>query len=229
MIISHRHKSIFIHIPKTAGSAVTVALAPCLGPFVIRVGALYDCLRAGVWPNFRTCLDMMHPRAIRALLRALSNRDMKMLLQAQKRRYHFLADGRAHAGADTISANYPEAWADYYRFCFVRNPFERMVSYYLWLKRRHNYRDFRAYLETVSYKPQYMLEGRVAVDFVGRYENLVADFSHVCKQIGISSADSLPIVKKGPDYSYREYYGPLERRMVEDIWGEEIERFGYSF
>jgi len=71
-------------------------------------------------------------------------------------------------------------------------------------------------------------EGRIVVDFVGRYENLQDDCQRVCDIIGIECTLShLNKTKRSRDF--REYYSSRTKRMVEEIYGRDIEAFGYEF
>lgn len=51
MIISHRHKFIFIHVPKTAGSTVSAYLAREFGPWDVQLGSWKDALGNGAKAN----------------------------------------------------------------------------------------------------------------------------------------------------------------------------------
>jgi hypothetical protein len=68
-------------------------------------------------------------------------------------------------------------------------------------------------------------------DFVGRFENLEADFEYVTKRIGIDAqlphaADTSSIRSSRP---YRDFYDEKLARMVGERYREDIEIFGYSF
>lgn len=61
MIISHKHKFIFIHCRKVAGSSISAFLSNKLGRFDLQIGAWGDSFDLGVLPNLRCFLDLLYP------------------------------------------------------------------------------------------------------------------------------------------------------------------------
>ena len=102
-----------------------------------------------------------------------------------------------------------------YKFCFVRNPYDRLFSAYTFLKEGGiNNQDLEfsnSYLQEfisfdefvlkglekeeiinwVHFKPQYTFvcdeNDNIVMDFIGKMENLKADFNTVCKHLNIES------------------------------------------
>src|SRR5690606_16567753 len=97
----------------------------------------------------------------------------------------------------------------YYKFTFVRNPWDRMVSiykYYAFYRicdfPRFVAKEFPSDLMKERYwfvcpQSDYLLDedGEVRVDFIGRYENLQKDFEKVCEKIGLPPLE-VPYVNK---------------------------------
>ena len=121
----------------------------------------------------------------------------------------------AHLKAtEYVSCGYlsPEQFEGYFKFSFVRNPWDRIISEYKY--RGYPIRlDFKTYLfkhlpkpgftDTYCHiLPQYDFlfdeRGTLLVDFVGRYESLQADFDTVCARLGISPRP-LPHVNRSED------------------------------
>jgi hypothetical protein len=140
-----------------------------------------------------------------------------------------------------------------FKFAFVRNPFDRAVSLYRYLRRIRNEAvppetTFSEFCESVGggdYPPVGLYNyrglnqcnpivrwltdssGKLIVDFVGRYENLEADFQEACRRIGIR--EPIPHKNSTRHMPYREHYDDHTRAIIERVYREDLERFGYSF
>lgn len=143
---------------------------------------------------------------------------------------------------------------NYFKFSFVRNPWDKLVSAYFYRKHRSgryksmNFRQFVKYRvkhwkinTTYSGKlnkkffwsaDQYDWlcgsDGEVIVDFVGKVENFQNDFNHICDRIGIPQ-ERLPHINKTKHKHYTEYYDVVTREIVERKFAKDIEYFGYKF
>ena len=69
--------------------------------------------------------------------------------------------------------------------------------------------------------------GQQTVDFVGRYERLSEDFQYVCDTLGLNA--TLPHVNSSSRNDYRTYYNERTRRLVEEHFKEDIDFFGFTF
>lgn len=154
-------------------------------------------------------------------------------------------------GAGLITA---DDYADATHFTFVRNPWDRAVSVY-WHLRHH--RDWPMYDETTTFvefledvlsddprpgahhnegltmaSPQARwFEGTGRMDFVGRMEHLDADLPRLCKVLGVRSM-ATPSANRSRhriQRDYRDAYDTTSRRLVETIYAEDIEAFGYDY
>lgn len=78
--------------------------------------------------------------------------------------------------------------------------------------------------------------GKIFVDFVGRFESLDEDFKRLCKIIGIKYTP-LPIAQTSintkqrlkDEYKYRKFYNSDTRKIVEDLYKDDLETFNYTF
>src|SRR5581483_6146875 len=101
---------------------------------------------------------------------------------------------------------------------------------------RRSLRRFRASSRATSARINnyeiYSIGGEVAVDFVGRYENLDADLRHALGQVGLALDRDLPRAKttfRKSDKPYRAYYDDETRGIVGDWYQREIALLDYAF
>jgi len=72
--------------------------------------------------------------------------------------------------------------------------------------------------------------GGIAVDFVGRYENLEADFRYVAERIGLPKGISLPRLQANPrSVRYMDYYTAATRDVVATRFAQDIALFSHHF
>ncbi len=155
----------------------------------------------------------------------------------------------AHSGAEQIvEALGRNMWDEYTTFCFDRNPWAKCLSLYFyqlqyWDRYRKPFRPrqptFRQWFYpfgvwSKKLKPsfaQYSIGQELAVDYLGKYENLQEDFARVCQQIGLPDV-RLPHRNKSKmrtTENYRGQYTSSMRRRVGRVFHREIELLDYSF
>jgi len=138
----------------------------------------------------------------------------------------------------------PELFRSLFKFAFVRNPWDRLVSWYSFIledqehhrhRRVHRLPDFAAYLRGEAGKRRrsqwWMLQnsaGHLGVDFVGRFENLERDIAEVCSRLGIEQRP-LPRAKSSRHAPYQTFYTPVLADFVAKHWAAEIDAFGYRY
>ena len=208
---SREHDFVFVHIPKTAGTSVYEALG---GDRSTDPQHGFDRSR-GIPLQHMTAAEMM---------------DLGYVTRGEFERC--------------------------FSFCFVRNPWDRMVSEWKWrcgsaLPRTHLYRyrkiSLRRFLlEGPGWRgdvgakirrhllPQAAFvhdrDGRLMVDFVGRFERLAEDFEIACERAGLVGR-SLGWAKKTRrgGKRYAEYYDDETADLVRRMFAADIEAFGYEF
>lgn len=207
MIVSHKHKFIFFAVPKTATHAIREALRQHMGAEDWEQQVLFG----------RQCLPIPEIAALQ----------------------------HGHISVRQIKPHLaPEVWDTYLKFGFVRNPFDRFVSTCFFLNRGDE--DFAAHAvtfmkraltrsrfrERILVTPQALqlcdTDGEIALDYIGRYENLQQSFDRVCEQIGISTSD-LPQKNPSKHAAYTAYYDDELRRLVSEFYKDDLAIFGYDF
>jgi hypothetical protein len=124
-----------------------------------------------------------------------------------------------------------------YKFTCVRNPWDRMVSYYFTPTQSPETWDRKKFRSTISKAvsvSDYLRLGPgekdpfANVDFIMRFENLADDFCIVCTALDISPT-ILPQYNRSNRDNYSKYYDDELRELVRERFAAEIERFGYVF
>ncbi len=214
MIISRGRSYIFVHIPKTGGTSLALALED---------RAMKDDIMLGDTPK-------------------------------AKRRRHKVrgieTSGRLwkHAGLGDIDGLVtPQEIAGMFTFTMVRNPWDRMVSYYHWLQDQSfdhpavtlaHARDFSGFLnapETIAAlnaQPydHYMTacDGREYCDAYLRLEHFDTDAQILWDHLGFEV--KVPVVNRSVRAKpYADYYSEADRALIADISAADVGRFGYRF
>lgn len=144
-----------------------------------------------------------------------------------------------------------EKWNNAYKFTLVRNPWDKVVSHYEyrrkkdktgiasgniafgdWVKMTYGEnKDCTYYNNPRSFQPQVDWlkdkHGRIAMDFVGKFETINEDFKHIKQVIGVDAA--LPHLNASKRESYQSYYDDETREIIANWFREDIEVFDYSF
>lgn len=155
------------------------------------------------------------------------------------------AIGHGHLGLEQVRPYLGDtSFAQYFKFAFVRNPFDRFVSYCAFMTRGNGAfeRDPRAVMRQVMFKvrpvqhilfrPQYQqlvdADGSVLADFVGRVERMQADYEKICARLALPTA-TLGRVNSSRHGDYRQYYDEELRAGVADFYRRDLDLFKYAF
>ena len=224
-MISHGHKCVFIHIPKNAGTTIEFGILKA-------IGEKFD------EEKFST-----HPAPIFALRRDVKHKYWlkggrgRVLGQRRKQQLY-----RPHAKLGQHT-NAP----DYFCFTFVRNPWSRLVSEFIYRRNRYGSKqhadvDFARMVRTGyifdkkfmrDHHESYLPNGQLRyinenMDFVGKVENLQEDFEKVTNKLGLKKV-ILPRINKRYYKPYWEYYDDETRELIAKRFKRDIETFNYEF
>ena len=222
-MISHRHKFIFISIPKSGCTSIEYTLKPYAHP---------------VLQGFENWHSIYFKHAC----------------------FHKI-----------IEEIKTEEINNYFKFAFVRNPYDWLVSNYTfnrgvhapyidvqvnrllenkqqkiysardpeenfkYLRKKMNPMNFtdwvKYYTRNINATQIELIESidtTISLDFIGRFENFQQDFDIVCEKIGIPS-QQLPYKNATKHKHYTEYYDEETKQIVAEKYAKDIEYFGYKF
>lgn len=230
MIISHKHRFIFIKTNKTAGTSIEIALSGYCGE---------NDVITGISPDdeiTRKQLGFSGPGNNLLPFRKYSLKQwLKTLRKMRLRRIG------PHSSAKLIIDIFGEKlWNNYYKFCFERNPWDRVVSLYFWYYRSRARPPISSFLDSDIPKrlkkfgiENYTINGNVVVDRICRYEMLEEELESVCNNyLGIPGKPVLPRAKG--DYRvdrrhYREILNDSDRDRIAEMFADEIALLNYKF
>lgn len=146
----------------------------------------------------------------------------------------------------------------YFKFCFVRNPWDKIISAYFFGGSEHfkhsNFKEWLLYVKKIVdeeeqngftlildkkcnlhieclYRPQYFYthyNNEIVMDFIGKFENYEEDVKKVFDTLNLP-IDTILHKKKSIHKHYSTYYDDETIKIVADIYSKDIELFGYSF
>lgn len=146
-------------------------------------------------------------------------------------------------------------FASYWKFAFVRNPWDRLASSFAFLRRggmnaqdaafasTHlaRFPDFGAFVREglgrpeicnwVHFRPQCHFicarGGRNRMDFTGRFERIADDYRLVAERLGLEG--DLPVTNRTPRPDYRDQYDDETAEIVETFYRADIDLLGYRY
>jgi len=229
MILSHKHKFIFIKTAKTAGTSIEVFLSKHCGP---------DDIVTPIAPP----LEGHQPRNYEGFINPLPEileRPGKIFSALQ---HSFTSREKFynHMPARQIRNRVPaDVWNDYFKFCVERNPWDKVLSHYhMHAARESGSLSLDEYLARGRFPINYFRYTdrsgtKLIVDRVLRYENLLAELGQVFSQLKIPFDGKLGVAAKSEYRTdrrpYQEVFNDRQRRIVEKAFAKEIELHGYNF
>lgn len=168
-----------------------------------------------------------------------------------------------HTGNHTTIAEYQMVFSkvefdNMFKFTFVRNPWDRLLSAFLFLKaggrntgdkqwaETHllNYTDFESFvlnglndemvMEGIHFKPQHSFvtnpnSADVLVDFIGRFEHLEEDWKALTQNISAKTELKEVNVNRAKKDDFHLHYTDKMAEIVADVYQKDIAIFGYTF
>jgi hypothetical protein len=214
MIISRARRFIFVHVPKTGGTAFALAYEARAAREDILIGDTPKArARAGRWKGVKTAGRVWKHSTL----------------------------------ADVVGLVTPQEIEEFQVVTLVRNPWDRLVSYYHWLRgqsfahpavglaKAHDFSGFLHHPQTMTSIRLWPCgaylrrpDGTEKPSLFIRLENYAADAAPLAAHLGFA----LPLGRANESArarDWRPFYTERDAALVAELCAEDIARFGYTF
>lgn len=162
-----------------------------------------------------------------------------------------------HYCAEFFRVVYKDRFDAYFKFAVSRNPWDRLVSAYEFLKSGGMYEGDRLWAEKhlsgcadfhdfvqhwltprnihkgLHFVPQHEFvcskKGELLVDYVGKLEQVNESYAYIRNQLGLPAEDAPLVNRSRRQKDYRAYYSAADAEKTAEIYRRDIELFGYTF
>ena len=143
-----------------------------------------------------------------------------------------------HRSIRRLGISHPVERRDYFKFAFMREPFERVASLYYSIARHDENKDLRfdEFVKTLPLLNKFMAfarsqtwwikneDGSIGVDWLGDFANISEDFEGLCPKIGLPPI-RLPKLNSSGRIEYQELYNDESRKVVRELFVEDFELY----
>ena len=236
MIISFKHKFIFIKTYKTAGSSIESYLYQFLNPNDIYAHTADN--------NGINCWGEFDPENKLSKFFDVDTYNERI---SKKLRFYahmpiWLIKDRLDIWSNKLKF---DIFENFYKFGVIRNPFDLVVSDFFWRKnskliKEKSFNEIIQELKDNKYQTYGLLnlnklmdkkQENILCDYIVKYENLNEELSKIFNKLKIPFNGKLDIFKKRFDRerNYQKFYNESSRKLVESIFYKEIDMFKYKF
>ena len=205
MPVSNRHKCIFVHIPKCAGSAIENALSI----------------------KRRNAKQLHGPDGNGDFLQHLTIHEISEMITAESKDYFTFAIVRNPYSKMVSDFAWCKRWFKHAWLCpgDTKVGFTTFDSYIQFIEKVgvHAWSHFRPQHEFVCNK-----DGSSCVDFIGKIENIQRDFDYVKQRIVNAENIELKKTNKSQHKPWPSYYNAYTINAVNTLYGKDFELFHYE-
>ena len=231
MIISHKYKFIFLKTSKTAGTSIEIALSKfCNENDVITpISHKDELIRSDL--GYKGPQNYMFPLSDYKIIDWVN-----VLFKYKNKRWkQFYNHITAQRVKNMIDSN---IWNTYYKFCFERNPWDRVVSQYYW-RLSEPRMSMKLFLKSKHFKDLikkgrnvYTINNRIAVDKIYKYEFINDAIIDLSEKFKFTEKLELPRTKSTSRPKKRQYSDILnldEKKYIGKVFEKEIINLDYEF
>jgi len=224
--INHDKKAIFIHIPKTGGTFIRENLSKYYGfNFYILKRPDHDTFcNTNLYNGNKEYPDFVANREHGILKYAKTSNFINRMINMNK-----------------------EKWNDYKIFCFVRNPYDRLISGWNYLNSKHginsSFDEFINNKERVSdfeyihtfmsqYNNMINENNMFCIDLLGKFENIENDFKNILLNIGFKEEEIIHDLTKKNNFEHKHFTDIIINQnlldLVNKLCYEDFDKFHYK-
>ena len=228
MIICHKYKFIFFKTNKTAGTSIEIGLSKFCDEYdvITPISEKDELLR----------IDF-GGRGPQNCYHHLSKYNIKNWFRSSKKKKDLKFYN--HMPANEVKALISkDIWDSYFKFCFVRNPWDAVISLYHWKYRNRKKPSLSesikkdAHLLKEKGHDIYKINGEVVVDKIYKYENLEIALKDISNKLKLPTMLDIPRAKskhRSDNSNYTEILTDNDKIFIQNTFKKEIERFEYTF
>ena len=212
MPLSHKHKCLFIHIPKTGGTSIETALGIFGNWKIENLNTLFGLINSEKLNTFNYKSNF---------LQHLTYTECQKTITIPK---DYTSFSFVRNPWDKLVSIYSNPDNNLIEYSKSKNINLRELSFSKFIEIIHELNHIHLeHQHTFIYDQQ----NRRQVDFLGRFEVFHQDFNKLCKELGIKP--DLPHTNKSNHKQYRDYYTHKTKIIVSQFYEQDIDLFNYTF
>ena len=170
--------------------------------------------------------------------KALADYGVKKLEEKGDLKFELNYNQSQHFNCDEYKKYLGSEYDDYFKFTVVRNPFDRVVSYYYggaiqkglnfkdWVVDRYLNENYKDYIRMYSDYTHWF--DKDEMNCVLKFENLDQDFIKLKETLDLNCELGKANVNKSRTH-YRDYYDDKTKDIIENHFEKELNAFQYKF